>query len=133
MKIDIPEIIREIPFHFTGFVVLMLAGLIRIVYDGTSKISMIIKSVVLLILLGTLISILASIFEWDTKWVVIIMSVFGYLSGFLLNALINIGKRIEEESPNWFEMIIEGAIKKRLNNYVPKSQEIDSEEEETKK
>ena len=108
------ELIEKVPFHLTGFIVLILAGLIRIVYDGNSKFRMVVKSIVLLLLLGTLISILTSVFELHTKWVVVIMALFGYLSGFLLNALLNIGKRIETESPNWFEMVVEGMIKKRI-------------------
>lgn len=122
MKFELPEAIRNIPFHFTGFLVLMLAGMIRIIYDGNSKFRMMVKSIVLLLLLGTLISILTSVFELHTKWVVTIMAVFGYLSGFLLNALLNIGKRIETESPNWFEKLVEGIIKKKLETYETRAE-----------
>lgn len=129
MKIDLPEIVKDIPFHVTGFVVLMLAGLIRIIYDGNSKFRMMVKSIVLLLLLGTLISILTSVFELHTKWVVVIMALFGYLSGFLLNALLNIGKRIETESPNWFEMVVEGMIKKRIDTTEKTTDETDDKNE----
>lgn len=117
MKIDLPDILKHIPFHFTGFVVLILAGLIRIIYDGNNRLIVVIKSIILLLLLGTLISIITSVFDFSIKWVVITMAILGYLSGYILNALTNIGERIEKSSPDWFENIVEGYLTKKLENY----------------
>lgn len=130
MKIEILDLLKKIPFHPTGFLVLMLAGLIRIVYDGNSKFRVLVKSVVLLLLLGALISIISSVFELALKATVIIMACFGFLSGFLLNALSNVGKRIETESPNWFEMIVEGVIKRKLDSIEAVKKETTKKEEE---
>lgn len=131
MKVEFLEPLRKIPFHLTGFMVLLLAGFIRIIYDGNTKFRVIVKSVVLLVLLGLLVSILSSVFELSLKWVVAIMAGFGYLSGFLFNALINIGKRIETESPNWFEQIVEGVIRKRLNTEINSRSETPESEQPT--
>jgi len=129
MKSEILELLKKIPFHPTGFLVLVLAGLIRLIYDGNYTFRVLVKSVVLLTLLGILISIMSSVFGWDLKFVVIIMACFGYLSGFLLSALTNVGRKIETETPNWFESVVEGVIRKKLDNIEFKKREHENRKE----